>query len=145
MKPWADLHPLKGLSWFSVVGREFTCPCPHAHINGTPLENGLPMQVVKAAEWVEWIDEDDEKIWLLDIGEGFLQGEELKKLPQPGTLRVLEKIFTDCFNYCIASIPMAQRLHGTTTSFFCSKITYRGMNSRFILFYSQHIHSLPRV
>lgn len=72
---------------------------PLAHIDGTPLENGLPTQLVKAAEWVDWIDEDDEEIRLLDIGEGFLRGEEPKKLAQPGTLRVPETIFTDCFDY----------------------------------------------
>lgn len=72
---------------------------PLARIDGTPLENGLPTQLVKAAEWVDWIDEDDEEIRLLDIGEGFLQGEEPKKLAQPGTLRVPETIFTDYFDY----------------------------------------------
>ena len=65
---------------------------PLARIDGTPLENGLPTQLVKAAEWVDWIDEDDEEIRLLDIGEGFFQGEEPKKLAQPGMLRVPEML-----------------------------------------------------
>ncbi|KAL4897599.1 kinase-like domain-containing protein [Aspergillus ambiguus] len=70
-----------------------------ARLDGTPLENGLPKQLVKAAEWVEWIDEDDEDIRLLDFGESFLQGEEPKSLARPGTLRVPETIFTDFFDY----------------------------------------------
>ncbi len=70
-----------------------------SRIDGTPLETGLPKQLVKAAEWVDWIDEDDENIRLLDLGESFLQGEEPKQLAQPGTLRVPETIFTSFFDY----------------------------------------------
>lgn len=72
---------------------------PLTRLDGTPLENGLPTQLVKAAEWVDWIDEDDEDIRLLDLGESFLQGEEPKRLAQPGTLRVPETIFTNCFDH----------------------------------------------
>ncbi|OOO08217.1 Calcium-binding EF-hand-containing protein [Aspergillus oryzae] len=61
-----------------------------ARVDGAPLHNGLPTQLVKAAEWVEWVDEDDEEIRLLDVGESFLQGEEPNVLAQPGTLRVPE-------------------------------------------------------
>ena len=70
-------------------------------LDGMPLENGLPRQLVKAAEWVDWIDEDDEDIRLLDFGESFIQGEEPEKLAQPGTLRVPETIFTNSFDYRI--------------------------------------------
>lgn len=42
---------------------------PLACNNSTPLDNGLP--TVKAGEWVDWIDEDEEDIRLLDIGESF--------------------------------------------------------------------------
>lgn len=70
-------------------------------LDGATLENGLPRQLVKAAEWVDWIDEDDEDIRLLDFGESFLQGEEPEKLAQPGTLRVPETIFTNGFDYRI--------------------------------------------
>lgn len=70
-----------------------------ARLDGTPLEDGLPKQLVKAAEWAEWIDEDDEDIRLLDFGESFLQGEEPTKLAQPGALRVPETIFTSFFDY----------------------------------------------
>ncbi|KAJ5570480.1 uncharacterized protein N7459_009910 [Penicillium hispanicum] len=72
---------------------------PLARLDDTPLKKRLPTQLVKAAEWVEWIDEDDEDIRLLDFGESFLQGEEPKKLAQPGTLRVPETIFTKFFDY----------------------------------------------
>ncbi|PLB51473.1 kinase-like protein [Aspergillus steynii IBT 23096] len=70
-----------------------------ARIDGTPLENRLPSQLVRAADWVEWIDEDDEEIRLLDIGESFIQGEEPERLAQPGTLKVPKTIFTDRFDY----------------------------------------------
>ncbi|KAJ5124952.1 uncharacterized protein N7515_008777 [Penicillium bovifimosum] len=72
---------------------------PLAYIGGSPLEHGLPSQLIKAAEWVNWIDEDDEDIRLLDIGESFLQGEEPETLAQPGSLRVPETIFMDSFDY----------------------------------------------
>ncbi|KAB8205792.1 kinase-like domain-containing protein [Aspergillus parasiticus] len=72
---------------------------PLVRVDGAPLQNGLPTRLVKAAEWVEWVDEDDEEFRLLDVGESFLQGEEPKVLAQPGTLRVPETIFTDSFNY----------------------------------------------
>jgi len=72
---------------------------PLARIDGTPLGKEFPTQLVKAAEWVDWIDEDDEEIRVLDFGESFLQGHEPEKLAQPGSLRVPETIFTDRFDY----------------------------------------------
>jgi serine/threonine-protein kinase SRPK3 len=74
---------------------------PLARIDGMPLPNGLPTQLVKAAEWIDWIDEDDEDIHLLDFGESFVQGQEPYRLAQPGSLRVPETIFTDVFDYRI--------------------------------------------
>lgn len=38
-----------------------------ARIDGTPLENGLPTQLVRAAECEDWVDEDEEEIRLLDF------------------------------------------------------------------------------
>ncbi|KAJ6108902.1 hypothetical protein N7512_008739 [Penicillium capsulatum] len=70
-------------------------------LDGAPLENGLPNQLVKAAEWFEWIDEDDEDMRLLDFGESFHRGEEPEKLAQPGTLQVPQTIFTNFFDYRI--------------------------------------------
>ncbi|KAJ5204190.1 uncharacterized protein N7498_005069 [Penicillium cinerascens] len=72
---------------------------PLTRNDGAPLGNGLPTQLVKAAEWDDWIDEDDEDIRLLDFGESFFQGKEPEKLAQASSLRVPETIFTDCFDY----------------------------------------------
>lgn len=72
---------------------------PPARNDSTPLDNGLRTQLVKAGEWVDWIDEDQEGIRLLDFGESFLKGEEPEKLAQPSNLRVPETIFTDHFDY----------------------------------------------
>jgi len=73
---------------------------PLSRLDGTPLETGFPKQLVKAAEWVDWIDEDDEDIRLFDFGESFLQGEESERgLAQPGILQVPETMFTSFFDY----------------------------------------------
>lgn len=72
---------------------------PLARIDGAPLDNGLPTQLVKAAEWVDWTDEDEEDIRLFDFGESFLEGEQPEKLAQPSNLQVPETIFTDHFDY----------------------------------------------
>ncbi|PWY80089.1 kinase-like protein [Aspergillus eucalypticola CBS 122712] len=70
-----------------------------ARLDGKPLDNSLPKQLVKSAEWETWVDEDEEDIRILDFGEAFLRGNEPKVLAQPGQLRVPELIFTDCFDY----------------------------------------------
>ncbi|KAJ5084912.1 hypothetical protein NUU61_009491 [Penicillium alfredii] len=49
---------------------------PLARIDRLPLGNEFPAQLVKAAEWVDWVDEDEEDIRIFDVGESFLQGEE---------------------------------------------------------------------
>ena len=72
---------------------------PLKRVDGTPLGNGLPAQLVKAADWDECIDEDDEDIRLLDFGESFYHGQEPPKLAQPASLRVPETIFTAHFDY----------------------------------------------
>ncbi|KFY92653.1 hypothetical protein V500_04103 [Pseudogymnoascus sp. VKM F-4518 (FW-2643)] len=72
---------------------------PLARIDGAPLRPGLPSQLVKAAEWDDWIDEYDEDIRLLDFGQSFTQGAEPERIAQPGALRVPETIFTDRFDY----------------------------------------------
>lgn len=82
---------------FDVLG--FPEVEPLARLDGMPLSKGLPTQLVKAAEWLVWVDEDDEDIRLLDLGESFFQGEEPDRLAQPGTLRVPETIFTNVFDY----------------------------------------------
>ncbi|CAG8000513.1 unnamed protein product [Penicillium olsonii] len=72
---------------------------PLSRIDGAPLEVGLPKHLVKAAEWDEWIEEEEEDIRILDFGESFFQGQEPEKLAQPGSHRVPETIFTDSFGY----------------------------------------------
>lgn len=72
---------------------------PVARKGGKPLDDGLPTQLVEAASWIEWVDEDYEDIRLLDFGESFLQGEEPERLAQPGKLRVPETIFTKSFDH----------------------------------------------
>ncbi len=59
----------------------------------------MPSQLVKAATWDTWIDEDDEDLRIIDFGETFKQGCEPVKLAQPGPLRVPETIFEDKFDY----------------------------------------------
>ncbi|KAJ5778049.1 hypothetical protein N7520_001295 [Penicillium odoratum] len=54
---------------FKVLGAPEIEELPR--IDGTPLKNGQPAQINKSAEWVDWIDEDEEDNRLLDIGKGF--------------------------------------------------------------------------
>jgi len=68
-------------------------------IDGKPLDKGVPKQLVKAVCWVEWVDEDEEDLRLIDFGESFLQGAEPKAIPQPDSLRAPETIFMDSFDY----------------------------------------------
>jgi serine/threonine-protein kinase SRPK3 len=70
-------------------------------LDGQPVDKGLPNQLVRAASWDSWFDEDDEDIRIIDMGETFLQGSEPPKLAQPGPLRAPETIFTDNFDYRI--------------------------------------------
>ena len=55
----------------------------------------MPGQLVKAAGWDNWIDEDEEDIRIFDLGEAFLKGAEPEKLAQPSHLRAPETIFMD--------------------------------------------------
>ncbi|KAL4945101.1 hypothetical protein BDV06DRAFT_219633 [Aspergillus oleicola] len=69
-------------------------------LDGQPLAEGLPRQIVKATDWEEWIEEDEEDIRLLDLGEAFLQSDRpITKLAQPGNLRVPETVFVERFDY----------------------------------------------
>ena len=70
-----------------------------ARLDGKPLDEEVPSQLVKAAGWVSWIDEDDEDLRIFDLGEGFLKGAEPKMLAQPRDLKAPETIFTDSYDY----------------------------------------------
>ena len=91
-----------------------------ARLDGKPLDNSLPKQLVKSADWETWVDEDEEDIRILDFGEAFLQGNEPKVLAQPGQLRVPELIFTDSFDYRV-DLWRAGCMVSTMPLLFCMK------------------------
>lgn len=65
-----------------------------ARLDGSQLPDSLPETLVKATEWDDWVDEDEEDVRIFDSGESFLHGEEPERLAQPGPLRAPETIFT---------------------------------------------------
>ena len=69
--------------------------------DGKPLDPGMPKQLVKATGWDNWIDEDEEDIRLIDLGEAFPHGAAPARLGEPSELKVPEKIFTGRFDYRI--------------------------------------------
>ena len=69
-----------------------------ARLDGKPLSNAVPCQLVKAAEWTDWIDEDEEDLRILDFGETFLRGTEIDTLAQPRGLEAPETVFTKSFD-----------------------------------------------
>lgn len=127
MEAWANLYLLSLRPWNTYVepdisGRNIAFTCSHlsnateedlfevlgtpesellARLDGEPLGKSLPTHLIKATEWEDWIDEDDEDIRIIDFGEVFLQGKEPKHLAQPGPLRVPETIFTDRFDHTV--------------------------------------------
>src|ERR1700728_1624007 len=71
-------------------------------LDGKPLGEGIPNQLVKSTEWIGWPDEDDEDdedIRIIDLGEAFTQDTVPESLAQPGNLQAPETIFTDRFDY----------------------------------------------
>jgi serine/threonine-protein kinase SRPK3 len=56
-------------------------------------------QLVEKAGWDDWIDEDDEDVRVIDLGETFPHGSEPTDLAEPGVLQAPEKIFTGHFDY----------------------------------------------
>jgi hypothetical protein len=74
---------------------------------------------------MEWIDEDEEDIRLIDFGETFTQGAEPERIAQPGVLRVPETIFTDRFDYRIDlwRVGFAVRIHECSLEYLSSRGT----------------------
>jgi serine/threonine-protein kinase SRPK3 len=70
-----------------------------ARLDGEPLDEGVPNQLVKAAGWFGWVDEYDEDLRIFDFGETFLKGAEPECLAQPRQLKAPETIFTDSYDY----------------------------------------------
>ena len=59
----------------------------------------MPKQLVKKADWDNWIDEDEEDVRLIDFGEAFVQGSKPDILAQSADLRAPETIFTGQFDH----------------------------------------------
>lgn len=102
-------------------------------LDGLQLSDGLPKTLVKAAEWVDWVDEDED-IRIFDFDKSFFQGEEPVKLTQPSPLHAPETIFEKSFD---SKIDLWRA--GCTVSFpdrkppgFTKQVSYR-----FILLYSE--------
>jgi serine/threonine-protein kinase SRPK3 len=77
--------------FFKIVGTPDTRVLTRR--DGKPLGSGLPNQLVEAANWLKWVDEDGEDIRLIDFGTGFLcQGPQPEKLCQPPEFRAPEAL-----------------------------------------------------
>ncbi|KIX09757.1 uncharacterized protein Z518_00838 [Rhinocladiella mackenziei CBS 650.93] len=71
-------------------------------LDGKPLGQGIPTQLVESALWTGWPlddDEDDENVRIIDLGEAFNQTAVPKNLAQPGGLQAPESIFTGKIDY----------------------------------------------
>lgn len=109
-------------------------------VDGQPLTPGVPRQLVKAAGWDNWIDEDDEDIRVIDFGEVFIQGSQPDSLAQPPDLRAPETIFTDQFDHRLD----LWRAGVTVRYFHQMCIVHADIDiytNRFILFCLDHGHS----
>jgi len=74
----------------------------HYQRNSPILTIGLCFQecpLVEKAGWNDWIDEDDEDVRVVDLGEAFPHGAELINLAEPADLQAPEKILTGNFDY----------------------------------------------
>ena len=71
-------------------------------LDGEPLGQGIPTQLVESTRWTGWPlndDEDDENIRIIDLGEAFTKDTVPEKLAQPGCLQAPETIFTGKLDY----------------------------------------------
>lgn len=67
--------------------------------DGTPLPQGYPAQLVGVAAWIDWFDEDEEELRLINLEESFLCCEQVTELAQPSNLRVPETFFIQSLDY----------------------------------------------
>jgi len=73
-----------------------------ARLDGKPLGQGIPTELVESALWTGWPlddEEDDENIRIIDLGEAFDNNAAPKTLAQPGGLQAPESIFIGKFDY----------------------------------------------
>ncbi|KAF2666344.1 hypothetical protein BT63DRAFT_416729 [Microthyrium microscopicum] len=68
-------------------------------LDGKPIDPSMPEQLIEAAGWNDWLDEDDEDIRLIDFTQTFAHGNEPAELSQLPGLECPETIFTDSFDY----------------------------------------------
>jgi serine/threonine-protein kinase SRPK3 len=72
-------------------------------LDGKPLGQGIPSQLVASAEWSGWpLDDDvfdDDDIRIIDLGSAFRWNLPPKKLDQAANLRAPETIFTGEFDH----------------------------------------------
>lgn len=70
-----------------------------ARLDGKPVGDNCPKQLVESTCWADWSDEDEEDIRIIDFGQTFLQGYEPRRLAQSGDWQVPEEILADAFDY----------------------------------------------
>lgn len=71
-------------------------------VDGQPLGQSVPSQLVQSAQWTGWPlddDEDDENIRIIDFGEAYDKDAAPVRLAQPDGLQAPETIFTGRFDY----------------------------------------------
>ena len=81
---------------FEILGEPRTREL--ARKDGEPLGQHVPKQLVEAAGWDLWAEEEDEDLRIIDLGEAFPQEEKHREPAQPRDLRAPETIFTKEFD-----------------------------------------------
>jgi serine/threonine-protein kinase SRPK3 len=72
---------------------------PLKYLDGQLPECSLPGQLVKAADWIDWIEEDEEEIRLIDFGDAFKRSDISTRAQHPLALTAPEAIFYGQFDY----------------------------------------------
>lgn len=72
---------------------------PLKYLNGQLPERSLPSQLVKAADWVDWVEEDEEEIRLIDFGDAFERSDISTRAQHPLPLTAPEAIFSGQCDY----------------------------------------------